>query len=185
VGELLAQSLWLALPVVVAGILHMVVVKRDWLPWLKKPVDFDTGLFGPNKTWRGFVVMVALSAAIGWVQGFLGGDWAARSGAWCIASNVPYALVGAVCGLGYALGELPNSFLKRRVKIQPGKTGSGALGAFFFVLDQADSVIAALGLAALVFAVPLGVVIVGTIALTLLHLALNATLYFLRVRKNL
>ena len=63
-----------------------------------------------------------------------------------IRAATGYAVVNAVLGLGYVLGELPNSFAKRRVKIQPGKTIGGVLGALFFVLDQADSVIAAIGL---------------------------------------
>lgn len=212
----LAQCLWLSLPVVLAGILHMVVVKKDWLRALKRPVDLGASLggervFGDNKTWRGFVVMVGLSAALGAIQGLLGGAWGQSSSASPIDFDVlasrigflphvvvniadparpvdyaaAYALVNAVSGLGYALGELPNSFLKRRVQIQPGKTGSGALGLFFFVLDQADSVIAALGLVALAFGVSLAVFVAGVVSLTLVHLALNATLYFLKVRRNL
>jgi CDP-diglyceride synthetase len=214
---LIGQCFWLSLPVVIAGILHMVVVKKDWLPALKKPVDFGASIggeriFGDNKTWRGFVVMIGLSAILGAVQGLVAGPWADQSGVACMSFDVltfrlglehpifnlehpdpawpselakTYALVNAVLGLGYALGELPNSFLKRRVKIEPGKTGSGALGALFFVLDQADSVLAALGLGLLAFGYPLAVFLVGSLVLTLVHLALNATLYLLRVRKNL
>lgn len=209
----LAQCLWLALPVVLAGILHMVVVKKDWLPGLKRPVDGGLTLggerlFGDNKTWRGFVVMIALSALLGAIQGLLGGGWWGQGeNPWPIdypriepvfgelgpvdnyspphLCALMYTVVSAVAGLGYALGELPNSFLKRRVKIEPGKTGSGALGAVFFVLDQGDSVFAALGLVWLVFGCSLTVLVTGVVTLTLIHLALNWTLYFLRVRKNL
>ena len=34
-------------------------------------------------------------------------------------------LIGALLGLFYALFELPNSFLKRRLDIKPGKTIKG------------------------------------------------------------
>ena len=111
------------------------------------------------------------------------GRYGAGSGA--IAAALGYAVVNAVLGAGYVIGELPNSFLKRRVKIQPGKTIRGAQGIFFLVLDQADSVIAAIGLAALVFGLSLRFFLVCIVALSALHFAVNGALYLARVRKNL
>lgn len=181
----------------------MLVVKRDLWPRLRRPIDGGRTfrgrpIFGPNKTWRGLLFMVTASALLGAIQGALGGPAAARSGLACIdhASLAPvgdgrlgmaagYAVVGAVLGLGYALGELPNSFLKRREDVAPGKTTSGLRGAFFLVLDQADSVIAPLVLGALAFGYPWAVALHGILWLTLLHLVLNWLLYRLKIRKNL
>lgn len=181
----------------------MVVVKANLLPSLKKPIDGGRTfrgkpIFGPNKTWRGVVFMVVCSATIGAVQGALGGPWAARAGVELldysavaggmtgpIGYGLGYAIVNAVLGFGYALGELPNSFIKRQLEIEPGKTTSGLVGAFFLVLDQADSVIAALALGAIVYGFTWAAVLVGTVCLTALHLAINASLYFAGVRKNL
>jgi hypothetical protein len=197
VGALIAQCLWLSAPVALAGILHMVVVKLDLFRALKVPIDGGRTIggeriFGANKTWRGFFFMVAASAALGAAQGLLWGSWALRAGAApldfaAIGRGLAggYAVVGAVLGLGYALGELPNSFVKRRIAIEPGKTTRGAIGAAFLVIDQADSVVAALGLAALFFGVSWRIVVAGTVCLTLLHLAINAGLYVAGVRKNL
>jgi len=36
------------------------------------------------------------------------------------------------------LGELPNSMLKRQLRIPPGTAGSGLLNAVFYVIDQID-----------------------------------------------
>jgi hypothetical protein len=203
---LVGQSFWLAVAVAVTGILHMVVVKKRWLAALATPIDGGRTLgglpiFGDNKTWRGVFVMIFGSALLGAVQGLVGGAWAERSGAACmdfaavglhahaprgpLAFAAGYALVNAVNGLGYALGELPNSFAKRRLAITPGKMGAGIVGALFFLLDQADSVLAALGLGALVFGYGWKIFLVGSICLTLLHLVLNASLYAGKVRKNL
>jgi CDP-archaeol synthase len=203
---LVGQSFWLAVAVAVTGILHMVVVKKRWLAALATPIDGGRTLgglpiFGDNKTWRGVFVMIVGSAALGAFQGLLGGAWAERSGAACmdfgalgahaglprgpLAFAFGYALVNAVNGLGYALGELPNSFAKRRLQITPGKMGAGLLGGCFFLLDQADSVLAALGLGALVFGYGWKIFLVGSVCLTLLHLAINASLYAGKVRKNL
>jgi CDP-diglyceride synthetase len=203
---LVGQVFWLSLAVAVTGILHMVVVKVDWLPALKVPIDGGRTLggepiFGPNKTWRGIVVMIVGSAAIGAAQGLFGGEWAARAGVEVLdfaavgrrlggssggfVYLLGYAGVNAVLGLGYALGELPNSFVKRRFGIDPGRTTRGALGALFFVIDQADSVVFALILGALCFGFGWDVVIAGSVCLTLLHLAINGSLYASRVRRNL
>jgi CDP-diglyceride synthetase len=193
VGSLLAQAFWLAAPVVIAGILHMIVVRRDFFAALKKPLDFGKKfrgepIFGPNKTWRGLVFMTLAPAVLGAFQGYFYGFWAERErvAPFTIVPDAnhylqSYMLLNAVLGLGYALGELPNSFIKRRVGISPGKT----ISKFFFVLDQADSVIAALLLGWAFFPLDGRVVAVGIVALTLLHLALNAGLYFAKVRRNL
>lgn len=203
VSQYVAQAFWLAAPVALTGILHMVVVKKDLFRALKVPIDGGATLggeriFGDNKTWRGLVFMIAGSAALGALQGVLGGPWAERTGAAPLDFSAParagrdalglaagYALVNAVLGLGYALGELPNSFVKRRIGIDPGKTSRGALGGAFLVVDQADSVVAALGIAALAFSIAWQVFVAGVIALTLLHLVINAALYFGGLRKNL
>lgn len=204
-GALVGTSLWLAVAVAVTGIFHMVVVKARLLEGLAIPIDGGRTLggkpiFGENKTWRGVVVMVFGAALLGFVQGLLGGSWAARAGVEAIdfaaiglraglpegplASAGGYALANLVHGIGYAVGELPNSFVKRRIGITPGKTGAGLAGPIFFLLDQADSVLAALVLGALVFGYPWNVVGVGIVVLTLLHLVINVSLYLGRIRRN-
>ena len=205
-AALIGQAFWLSVAVALTGILHMVVVKKRWFAALATPIDGGRTIgglpiFGENKTWRGVFVMIVGSALLGAVQGVLGGSWAERAGAACmdfggvglrvglprgpLAFAAGYALVNAVNGLGYALGELPNSFAKRRLAITPGRMGAGLLGALFFLLDQADSVLAALGLGALVFGYGWKIFLVGSVCLTLLHLAINASLYAGKVRKNL
>jgi hypothetical protein len=200
--NLLARIFWLAGPVVVAGLLHMIVVRRKVLAWLAVPIDGGKTLggkpiFGPNKTWRGFVWMIGASAVMGAFQGYFYGEWAERANvAPCdlalvgldfhvaegpLQQMVGYLLLNVALGAGYALGELPNSFVKRRANVEPGKTTS----PFFFVLDQADSVVAALLLGKAFFPLEWSLVLWGMLALTLLHLAINAWLYLARVRKNL
>ncbi len=190
---LLARVFWLAAPVVLAGIVHMVVVKRNLLARLAVPLDGGRTLggkpvFGPNKTWRGVVFMTLAPALLGALQGAAWGRWALgagvapfEQGADVLALVASYACLNLALGFGYALGELPNSFIKRRVGIEAGKTSS----AFFFVLDQADSVIAALLMGKAFFPIEWSVILLGMLALTLVHLALNAWLYLAKVRRNL
>ncbi len=53
------------------------------------------------------------------------------------------ALVGALLGVASWTGELPNSFMKRRLGIPPGEQRRSPLGVAISVLDQADWVLAA------------------------------------------
>jgi hypothetical protein len=165
-------------------------------------------IFGDNKTWRGVVVMTGAAALLGGLQGALLGEWAARAGAapfdyaaalrrlglpaaapGALASPeafpAAYALFGALGGIGYALGELPNSFVKRRFDVAPGAKGAGALGTAFFVADQADSAIAALVLCALLFDITLRFFAVAVVTVALLHLAITSALFLARVKRAL
>ena len=88
-------------------------------------------------------------------------------------------------GLGYSLFELPNSFLKRRLDITPGKTLKGFWKVFFIFLDQADSVF---GVALVVWIFyPLGILLYIAYVLVgaLTHIILNMLLYFMKLRKNM
>lgn len=198
-GTLAGQMGWLALPIIFAGVFHMFVVKKGWAAALARPLDAGATfrgrrLFGDNKTWRGVVVMILAGAAAGALQGLLGGSalsgLSALGGVWLVDNTalgyaLQYGAAHALLGLGYALGELPNSFLKRQIDIAPGKTGAGILGAGFFLLDQGDSVAACLLVGWLVFPLSGALVLLSITAMTLLHLLLNAALHKGGVRKNL
>ncbi len=193
------QMVWLALPVIGSGVFHMVVVKRRWLAALARPLDGGRmvrgrRVLGDNKTWRGVAVMIGAGAAIGAAQGALGGVALAHVSAlgdvWLSEpTRLGYALqyggAHALFGLGYALGELPNSFLKRQLEIAPGATSTGLVGAFFLVLDQADSVAACLLVGWLVFPLGGALVLLSITSMTALHFILNLALHKGGVRKNL
>jgi len=95
-------------------------------------------VFGDNKTVRGFVVMVPATAAAFATLAIFAGDPAAL-GLWPL-SIVGYLVTGAVAGLGFMAGELPNSFLKRQLGIGPGEAaGTPVAAAVHFALDRLDS----------------------------------------------
>jgi len=47
-------------------------------------------------------------------------------------------LVGSLLGLASWIGELPNSFIKRRIGIPPGERLQSPAGLVFSIVDQAD-----------------------------------------------
>ncbi len=134
--NLLTEALLMLFPLVVSGVLHMVVVKLDALSYLKIPVHVTS--FGANKTWRGFIVMPAFTVA-----GAFGATHWARALAPELFAEHSFILLGLALGLAYALAELPNSFIKRRLGIQPGEP-SARWPWLFAVMDQADSVVGCL-----------------------------------------
>ncbi len=137
-----AQALYLFLPLLVSAALSGIVLRFDWLRALRRPIDHgatfrDRRLFGDSKTWRG--VAVAIIGAIGAVVV----QSAGRSHVPAFLQVVDYGQTdsfwfGGAMGVGAMVGELPNSFTKRRLGIPPGETARGWRAVLFYVWDQVD-----------------------------------------------
>lgn len=182
-------------PTVLAGIFNMIWVKVPFLKFLSRPIDGGRSLkdghriFGDNKTWKGIVGYVLLNVLFAFIWGFVCSGQQMRELNFFYLTHentLSYnLLIGVLLGLGYSLFELPNSFLKRRLDIQPGKTIKGFWKVFFIFLDQADSIF---GVALVVWIfydigilLYLGFVLLGAAT----HLILNMLLYFAHLRKNM
>ena len=137
-----AQTLWLAM-----RISHTLAFPLDGgASWRGRRV------FGANKTARGFVVMVPAAAAAFALLAALSDPDAL--GLWPM-SIAQYAGLGAVAGLGFMAGELPNSFVKRRLAIAPGAAAVGPVcRAIQFVADRLDSGVGMLAAVSVVVPTP-------------------------------
>ena len=168
----LTQALILSVPLIFSGGLHMAVVKLDLLTALKIPIHQKW--FGSNKTWRGVFVM-PLAAAIGVKVASI--FWPDEFGQWNALA------LGVVLGLAYVFSELPNSFIKRRIGIAPGKRPPRN-AAWFALADQADSAIGC----ALVYGWALGLSLFTVLILIsigpAIHLIVNYSLYLMGLRKE-
>lgn len=169
------------------------VVQTAWLrsPWSRPlAIPLDAGrtwrgrrVFGENKTWKGFAVMVpAVGTAFVALAFGLGLGAADARGLWPL-SLTGYFLLGCWSGLGYMLLELPNSFVKRQLDILPGSPPRQPLArAICFFVDQADSVVGAL-LALIVFVpVPLLTWVIILLAGPIVHWLFNVALALLGVK---
>lgn len=139
------------LPLILSGIVNMLFVKTPIYKKYKIPIDCNKNwidgkrIFGDNKTFIGFISMIVFCIIFQILWGYVGelcqlnsqNDW------YLVYSNlIGYNVVsGFLVGLFYMLFELPNSFIKRRINIIPGKTDKGIKGVVFFVIDQIDSLI--------------------------------------------
>jgi hypothetical protein len=99
------------LPLMLANLSHMVCIKLDLFPKLARPIAVR--YFGESKTYRGFILLILFTAfycvSLVYLFSFSFDSFA--------------VVVGAVLGFGYTLGELPNSFVKRRLNIESGRHG--------------------------------------------------------------
>jgi CDP-2,3-bis-(O-geranylgeranyl)-sn-glycerol synthase len=133
-------------------------------------------LLGDNKTARGFIVMVPATGLAFLVLALAGSG---SPGLWTL-KPIEYLGLGLLAGTGCMLGELPNSFVKRQLRIPPGFPAEGPVSRLlFFVVDRLDSTLGVL--AALMTAVPVPpativyVLLVGAV----LHGALSVVTFHL------
>jgi hypothetical protein len=141
----LAIALWIIAPILLAGLTHVAIIRLGLFRSLAA-VPLDGGLtvqgrrlFGENKTLRGALAMVGATALWVFLQ-----SWVALHVGW--AAGLPPAFEsahpvcwGVLAGAGYVVGELPNSFIKRRLGIAAGAAATGGAQRFFWVIDQIDS----------------------------------------------
>ncbi len=146
-----AQLAYLLLPVVLAGVCNMIYVKIPLIRRWNAPMDGGRTAgdgkrwLGDHKTWQGFGGMIVLTGLwlTAWVWVTTHFSWAQRLALidyhqWHLPSDALW--YGGWWGFGYVLFELPNSYIKRRIDIMPGKNATGWKGRLFLFIDQADSV---------------------------------------------
>lgn len=182
---------------IIAGILNSLWCSTPYMKFLKRPMDGGRVLadgqriFGDNKTWKGFLGYLFLNMLCMSLWGYL------CKAAGLEAYNFFYMdggtpntlpqnlLIGLLLGLGYGIFELPNSFLKRRLGIVPGKSVKGWTKVFFIFLDQADSVFGCVLVVCLFHPMSPAFYLLYVAVGAFTHILLNMMLYFLKLRKNM
>jgi len=182
-------------PCIFAGILNMLWCRTSLCRSLAKPIDAGKCLsdgkrvFGDNKTWSGFFGMIFSGVLCQILWGFVCGLPALADKNYIYIHNsntvLLNAALGGLMGLAYVVFELPNSFVKRRLEIPSGKTVSGVKGGLFFIIDQVDSLIGVMLVYAAFYPMPLWQYFLYIALGAGTHIAVNAVLYSLRIRKNL
>lgn len=165
-----AQALYLFAPLIVSAALAGLFLRYDWLPGWSRPLDGQATLrgqrvFGDGKTWRGALIAISGSSLTVALQRALQESIPRAIQVVDYAAIQPIAL-GTSLGLGAILGELPNSFVKRQLRIPRGETTHGSLRVVFYIWDQVDTLIGAWPLLCLWFTPRVPLVIIS-FALTL------------------
>ncbi len=183
------------LPPIIAGIINMIWCKSSILKKLQVPIDgnknfFDgKRIFGDNKTWKGMLGYILFNIIIAVIWGIICNQANLNDYNFFYIqyNNTVYynLLIGLLLGLGYSLFELPNSFIKRRMGIEPGKTTHGFKKYFFIFLDQADSIFGCCLVVCIFYKMTLGFYLVYVMLGALTHIIFNILLYLMKLRKNM
>jgi hypothetical protein len=167
----LAEGAIAMLPLSFGLATHGLCIRFGALLSFARPIS--TSLFGANKTYRG-ILCVAVGTALGFVL--------VHPTLLTLTNNTRLALVGFCVGAAAMAAELPNSFLKRRLGIAPGKQARGARGAAFHVLDQIDLVLGAWAVLAWLVVLTLPRLAGSLLAVYIGHQLLSVTGYWLGMR---
>jgi CDP-2,3-bis-(O-geranylgeranyl)-sn-glycerol synthase len=152
-----AQAVWLGTP---ASRRLAIPVDGGW-------TFRERRLFGDNKTVRGFVVMLPATGLTFFLLSRITAG--AVPGLWPL-TGLEYAGLGVLAGAGFMTGELPNSFLKRRLGIAPGSPAAGPVTRpLFFLADRLDSTAGVLAALTLAVPVPLATAAYVLIAGSVVH----------------
>lgn len=183
------------LPLIFGGIANMIFTKTKIYKKYKYPIDCNKNawdnkrIFGDNKTCIGFLSMILFCILFQVLIGFLCNSFSINqyNELYLVHKNTIFlnVLFGFLIGFIYMISELPNSFIKRRLDIEPGKTINGIKGIIFFIVDQIDSLIGVMFVLFLFSNFSIlkyfGYVTLGAVT----HIMINLVLYFTKVRKNI
>jgi len=168
---------YLFLPFILTGIFFLWVTKHNLFRSLAKPVH--ERWFGTNKTWRGFIVAPIAAGTfvslITFVEPFVALTFR--------FSEYNAFFLGWMLGLAYMLGELPNSYMKRRLGIPPGKQASKRTW-LFSLIDQLDSAPFVILVAWFMTDLSLGFMLVILVFAVVVKFTMNYVLFVLGVRKE-
>lgn len=188
--ETFLQTAVLLLPLLWGGIFHGLVMKYQLAPALTRPIDggqFWRGrrVFGDNKTWRG---PLALGFGTGLGQAAVAMIWQNTASFHRVfateRSVFTWFLFGFAVGFLAMLGELPNSFIKRRLGVQPGQGAGGRAALLFYVLDQIDLLILVFPFWAFYGALNVPRAMMIVVLVVVIHQVLSSVGYRLGMRKT-
>lgn len=183
-------ALAIVVPYFVAGIAQTLFLKSEFSGNFTTPLDrgatvFGKRLFGDNKTLKGFVVMVPATTLCFWCLGLVMAPLSGTQvGVWQL-TVAEWTGLGFASVVGYTLGELPNSFVKRQLGIAPGGAPEdGRVRGLFLIVDQLDSIVAALAVISLLVPTGAGFWIASLVIGGLLHYGFNWVLYWIGLKER-
>jgi|SRR3989344_5760234 len=173
---LIITTFWFFLP---AGIANMSPVLFKFLNFFNYPIDSNKTflgrpMFGKNKTYRGFFFGILMAILTVYIQRLLYPFMINYS--FVDYTQINIFLLGFLFGFGALLGDLIESFFKRQLDIEPGKS--------FIPFDQIDWILGAIILVNIYISLNLEITIMSLVIFGLLHPMINLIGYALKIKKN-
>ncbi len=185
----LLQCFFIVLPLLIAGLIFIFFLKYKYLQIFNKPIDmhmnfYGKRLFGDNKTFRGFFIMPIATVLAVMVISLLFKIFDVDEETILFDYNFSGSYKALIYGAAYVCGELPNSFVKRRLNINPGERADQKhMRIFFDIMDKIDSLIACGFVAFFVYGID-SQFIFGAIALgVFLHYLTDVMMVKMRLKK--
>jgi hypothetical protein len=184
------------LPIAFTGVVNAIFCRSSFLDVLHVPIDNGKKLkdgrrlFGANKTWKGFLGSFVICALLNAIWGKICLRFKGMEN-WnymyiYFDNTVAYNLfTGFLFGFVYAVLELPNSFIKRRMDISSGKQGKGGFGFLFKIYDQIDSLIGVILVVALYSKMNITTYMLYVAVGGITHVAINTMLFKLKLRNSI
>ena len=182
----IACALFLIASFILAGIAQTAWFKTPVSRRFAIPLDGNLTLrgrrlLGPNKTLRGFVIMVP-AASFSFALLALAIGRPETAGLWPLAIW-QYACLGAWAAFGFMAGELPNSFVKRQLDISPGDIGTSPVGRFLqLVIDRLDSPAGMLAALSFVVTIPVTIWTIALLVGPVLHGFFSFVMFRLKLK---
>ena len=183
-------ALFLIAAFIISGIVHTIWMRSRTS--LRFVIPLDGGLkfrqrriLGDNKTLRGLMVLIPgtgcsfflLGTVVSSQPGVLDGVWP--------LSPPAFGLLGLLAGLGFMLGELPNSFIKRQMGILPGEVAKGLTQkVIFLIIDRVDSLLGMLLAISLVVPTPWQIWLYVFVLGPFIHWFFSFVLFLLKVKER-
>jgi len=174
IGLIILKSLYFMLPAYFANMAPVIV--RNWIKSFNTAIDFGKKwkgkpIFGKNKTWRGLIFGVIFGIIVAYAQYLINSPWN-------LVDYSDWFLIGGLMGFGAILGDMIESFIKRRIGIKSGQP--------FIPWDQIDFIIG--GLLFSFFLIPKELLLTTIITIIIispfLHMAVNHFAYYLKIRNE-
>lgn len=133
------------------------------------PIDFGRSffdgerIFGINKTMKGFLSGILFGSFVSFIEELL--------------LMRELILLGILASLGSLLGDLLGSFIKRRLKLDPGSS--------LPLIDQLDFILGALIITYPIYHFSNGMILLILLITPPIHIAGNSIAYLLKLRKTL
>lgn len=149
---------------------------------LDRPIDFGfkvrgKELFGRNKTFRGFIVAILTGILLAGMQCYLfSANQFFHSTGLINYDQVDFVAVGFLMGFGALLGDLVESYVKRRLNFRPGYP--------WFPWDQLDWIIGSLLLISLLYRPPLNYLFTTVTLYVIIHLYSDRMIERMGIKKK-
>ncbi len=171
-------------PVGLANMVPPILSKVAFLKDLNFPIDFNYQLrgkpiFGSHKTWRGLIGGVIVAILVLWLEVYI------FDHSHFIQSitpkdinyrTLPVLLLGFLFGVGALMGDAVESFFKRQIGIESGKS------LFFF--DQTDYIFGAILTTFWIVSLDLRRYILLVISFFMLHVVFSLIGYLIKVKNS-